>query len=218
MFHAQSSLLGYPPLPPPHGAPSLLFPSHRRHPLRSTLQWTAWPHCRTKSPHTNSARRQRPNRQNPTIPDVDQTGLASKHDDDDSEPAFAPPRRDPLSAPQLRAQLSRLSDRTRLRCLSKHPADQRSMATSGKDRGLVPHACLTEMVLPPGRVCKWCPDTPMCRKDWAIGAGQALAHAVCVDHSQTLNLSTAKPAARPKPPEGTMLAFTVLGGRRLADQ
>ena len=28
MFHAQSSLLDFPPLPLPHGAPSLLFPSH----------------------------------------------------------------------------------------------------------------------------------------------------------------------------------------------
>ena len=28
MLHAQSSLLDYPPLPLPHGAPSLLFPSH----------------------------------------------------------------------------------------------------------------------------------------------------------------------------------------------
>ena len=28
---------------------------------------------------------------NPTIPDVEQTGLTSQHDDDDSEPTFAPP-------------------------------------------------------------------------------------------------------------------------------
>ena len=28
MFHAQSSVQDYPPLPRPHGTPSLLFPSH----------------------------------------------------------------------------------------------------------------------------------------------------------------------------------------------
>ena len=33
------------------------------------------------------------------------------------------------------------------------------MATSDKDRGCVPHACLTKVALPLGRVCRQCPNT-----------------------------------------------------------
>ena len=56
---------------------------------------------------------------NPTVPEIEKSGLASQHDDDDSETTFSPPRISRLSAPQPQAQLSRLSDRTRLRRL-KH--------------------------------------------------------------------------------------------------
>ena len=46
----------------------------------------------------------------------------------------------------------------------------------------------------------------------------ALANAVCVDHSRTLNSSTVKSAAPLKPTEGTMLAFTPFRENlRLAD-
>ena len=70
---------------------------------------------------------------NRTVSEIEQSGSASQDDDDDSEPAFAPPRKSRLSAPQLQAQLSRLSDRTRLRRLKKHPALQRSVAAGDKD-------------------------------------------------------------------------------------
>ena len=60
----------------------------------------------------------------PTVPEIEQSGLASKHDDDDSEPTFEKKR---LSAPQLQAQLSRLSDRTRLRRFKHNSAHQRCM-------------------------------------------------------------------------------------------
>ena len=49
---------------------------------------------------------------NTTVPEFEQ---ASQDDDDHSEPTFAPPRKSCLSAPQLQAQLSLLSDRTQLR-------------------------------------------------------------------------------------------------------
>ena len=71
----------------------------------------------------------------------------------------------------------------------------------------------TSGFLPLRRVCSRCPNTarlssPTCRKGWAIGAPQAAASAVCVDHSWTLSLSTEKPAAPPKPSRSTMRAFT----------
>ena len=56
----------------------------------------------------------------PTIADVEQGTLTSQRDDDDSDPTFAPSRRQRLNAPQLQAQLSRLSDRTRLRHLKNN--------------------------------------------------------------------------------------------------
>ena len=58
-----------------------------------------------------------PTTTNSTIPESEQSGVASQHGDDDSEPTLAPPRKSWLSAPQLQAQLSRLTDRTRLRRL-----------------------------------------------------------------------------------------------------
>ena len=55
---------------------------------------------------------------NPTVSEIEQSSSASQDDDDDdSELDFAPHRKSRLSAPQLQAKLSRLSDRTRLRRL-----------------------------------------------------------------------------------------------------
>ena len=69
------------------------------------------------------------------------------------------------------------------------------------------------MALPLRRVCGH-----QRAKNWAIGATQALASPVCVDHSWTLNLCTVKPAAPPKPPPGHYACVhAVLGGLRLAD-
>ena len=57
---------------------------------------------------------------NPTVPEIEQGDSASQDDSDDFEPTFAPlPKKGRLSAPQLQAQLSLLSDGTRLRRL-KH--------------------------------------------------------------------------------------------------
>ena len=55
---------------------------------------------------------------NPTVSEIEQSGAASQDDDDDdSELTFAPHRKSRLSAPQLQAQLSQLTDRARLRRL-----------------------------------------------------------------------------------------------------
>ena len=68
----------------------------------------------------------------------------------------------------------------------------------------MPHACLTHVAVSEHRTTA----TPTCKKDLAIGATQALANAVCVDHSYTFSLRTVNPATSPEPPEGTMPAFT----------
>ena len=40
------------------------------------------------------------------MPEIEQSGSTSQHDDDDDfEPTFAPPRKSRLSAPKLQAQL-----------------------------------------------------------------------------------------------------------------
>ena len=76
-----------------------------------------------------------------------------------------------LSAPQLQAQLFRLSDRLRL---------QRFFFLKKKK-------CLAQVALPLGR-----------SKDWAAGAAQA-SSAVCVEHFLDVQLVHGEPAA-PKPP------------------
>ena len=53
---------------------------------------------------------------NPTVSEIEQSGSASQ-DDDDSELDFSPHLKSRLNAPQLQAQLSRLSDTTRMRRL-----------------------------------------------------------------------------------------------------
>ena len=58
---------------------------------------------------------------NPTIPVIEQSSLASQHDDDEDGITFAPARKLRLYAPQLQAQLSRLSDGTRLGRLKSTP-------------------------------------------------------------------------------------------------
>ena len=87
-----------------------------------------------------------PSVMNPTVSEIDQSGSASQEDDDDSEVAFAPLRKSHLSAPQLQAQLSRLSDRNRLRRLKKHIAFQRCVQQVKRIEDLchthVSHKCL----------------------------------------------------------------------------
>ena len=69
---------------------------------------------------------------NPTVPEIEHSGLASQHGDDHFKPTFAPLRKSRLTASQLQASLSRLSDRYRLRRLT-HSAHQKSVAASDKD-------------------------------------------------------------------------------------
>ena len=63
----------------------------------------------------HSSRTQWPTVMNPTVSEIEKSSPTSQHDDDDSEPIFALPRKSRLSAPRLQAQLSQLFDRTRLR-------------------------------------------------------------------------------------------------------
>ena len=51
----------------------------------------------------------------PTVAEVEQSDTTSQHEDDGDEITYVPARKRRLHAPHLRAQLSRLSDRTRLR-------------------------------------------------------------------------------------------------------
>ena len=145
---------------------------------------------------------------NPTVPDIEQSAHSSQHDDD-SEPTFAPLRK---NQPQLQAQLSRLSDRTRLRRFKKKTlhtkgAWQRVTRIEDLCHSQVSHKWLYHSDACAGSVLT-SHDYTNAQKDWAVGATQALANAVCVDHSWTLNSSMVKPAAPLKPPEGTMLAYT----------
>ena len=81
---------------------------------------------------------------NPTIASLQHLGSASQ-DEDGDDMDFSTLRKNQLSAPQLQAQLSRLTDRTAL--LSKGAWQQVT-----KNRRPVPHAGLTPVVLPPGPV------------------------------------------------------------------
>ena len=86
------------------------------------------------------------------------------------------------------------------------------MATSDKDRGFAPHACLPWVAFH----FDACAGSVLTPHDYITNVQNIVGKrsytgfstAVCVDHSQTLNLGTVKLAAPPKPPEGTMLAFT----------
>ena len=71
---------------------------------------------------------------------------------------FSAPRKSQLSAPQLQAQLSRLTDRTRLRRLKNTLPLQRSLAAGDKNLRPVPYAGLPQVAQPPGRVRGKCPD------------------------------------------------------------
>ena len=72
---------------------------------------------------------------------------------------FSASRKSRLSPPQLQAQLSRLTERTqhsplKVTLLSKGA----SLAAGFEDRRPVPHACVSQMALSPGRVRGKCPD------------------------------------------------------------
>ena len=143
---------------------------------------------------------------NPTIPHVEQTGFTSQHDDD-AEPTLAPPRRGRLSAPQLQAQLSRLSDRTRLR------RSKRTLLAKGARQQVmrpedVCHTHVSQKWLYHLDVCKQCPNTGRYhQRAEKIGQSEPHRHRRMPSVWIILRRSARarrKPAALPKPPRGAL--------------
>ena len=148
---------------------------------------------------------------NPTVPGIEQSGLTSQDDDDDSKPTVAPPRKSRLSAPQLQAQLSLLSDRTRLQRL-KHTLHTNGAWQVTRIEELC-HAHVSHESLHHLDACAGSDLTPYdyitnVQKRLGNRAYTGFVNAVCVDHSWTLNLNPVKPAAPLKPPGDTMHALT----------
>ena len=86
---------------------------------------------------------------NPTVSDLEHPSSSSQDDDDEDMDFSSAPRKSRLSAPQLQAQLPRLSDRTRLRRL-KNTLFSKGAWQQDEDSRLVPHARLSQVALPPG--------------------------------------------------------------------
>ena len=150
---------------------------------------------------------------NPTVSELEHPSSATQDDGSDDLDFSPAPRKSRLSAPQLQAQLSTVVSWGSTQAPEEHTLLQGSLTASYEDRRPVPHACLSQKALPLRRMCGKCPDaarpqSPTCRKDLATGRGQAWVSADCVVPSWTHNWNTEKPAAPPKPPEDTLLAFT----------
>ena len=118
-----------------------------------------------------------------------------------------------LGAPQLQAQLSWLSDRTRLRRLKN------TQVTKGVWRQVArfEDLCHTHMSLVSDSTTRTrvravslhrTTLSPTCRRYSTTSATRVREVAVPVEHSQTPSLSTEKFAALPKPLEATTRAFT----------
>ena len=122
------------------------------------------------------------------------------------------PRKRRLSAPQNQAQLSRLSDRTRLRRLNtlfSRGAWQEATRIEDLCHTHVSHKWLYHLAHD---------YITNVQKRLGNRAWTGFANAVCVDHPRTPNLNTEKPAAPPKPLRGTTHAFTPSWcGLKLAD-
>ena len=139
---------------------------------------------------------------NPTIPDIEQSGSTSQHDDDDFEPAFAPPRRGRLNAPQLQEQLFGLSDRTRLRRWKGTLVTKGAWQQATRIEDLCHthfsrkwlHQCAGNVLTPHDKITN---VQKLGNRNYT-GFGQ----------SRLLSLSPEKRAAPPKPPRGTLRAFT----------
>ena len=91
---------------------------------------------RTSLGNTLSRGSKAPESQGPTMASLGHPGSASQ-DDDSDDMDFSVPRKSRLSAPQLQAQLSRLTDRTCLRRLKDTLLSKGCLAASHKNRGLV---------------------------------------------------------------------------------
>ena len=134
---------------------------------------------------------------NPTVLEVEQSG-ASQDDEDDSELTFAPHRKSRLSAPQLQAQLSRLSDRTQLR----RPKDTHS-------NGAWQHVIRIEDLRQTHVSHKWLHHSDACAGIvHSPHDNNNVEDVVCVEHSWTHSLSTEDSAAPPKPLGDIMHTFT----------
>ena len=114
---------------------------------------------------------------------------------------FAPPQKSRLSEPPLQAQLSRVSDRTRLRRLkyTLHWKGAWQQVTRIED---LCHIHVSKKWLYHSAACAGSAFSPHdhitnVQKDSATEPGRALANAVCVDHSETTRLSTENSAAPP---------------------
>ena len=148
---------------------------------------------------------------NPTITSLEHPGSASR-DEESDDMDFSAPRKSRLSAPQLQAQLSRLTDQTGLRrpkdtLLSKGAWQQVTRiedlcharvshkwlfhldACAGSI--LTPHDCITNV------------QKRLGNRVW-VGGGQCR----CCGSSWTHSWNTEKLAALPKPSEDTTHAFT----------
>ena len=112
------------------------------------------------------------------------------------------PKKSRLSAPQLQAELSRLTDRSRLRTRSS----QKGLAASDK----VSHKWLYHVDACAGK----CPDAerfpfPTCKKNSAADSGCVVGSVGAAAPSWTLSWYMLKSAAQPKPREDTIRAFTL---------
>ena len=152
---------------------------------------------------------------NPTISECEQSSSASQDDDDDSERTSPPTRKKRLSAPQLQAQLARLSDRTRLRRLKDtlHSKGAWQQVTRIED---LCHTHVSHKWLYHLDACEGSVFTPhddiitnvqkkLGNRAWT-GFGQCRLCGSFLDHQ--LHLSTENFAAPPKPPWDTTHIFT----------
>ena len=121
-------------------------------------------------------------------------------------------RKSRLGAPQLQAQLSRLTDRTRHRRLKNTQSSPKELGS--RLRGS--KTCTTRISPTRGsttwtreREVSWRGKTtsPTCRKDLETRRGKDMACAICVAPSWTHSWNMENPAALAKPHEDTTHAF-----------
>ena len=139
---------------------------------------------------------------------LNKSSSVSQDDDDDSELTFAPPRKSRLSAPQLQAQLSRLSDRTRLRRLTNKGAWQQAARREDLCHTHVSHKWLNHLDACAGSVLTPHDCITNVRKRLVNRAWTGFGQRRLCGSLLTLNLSMVKPAAPPAPPGDTTRPFT----------
>ena len=147
---------------------------------------------------------------NPTVSELEHPSPASQDENSEDMDFSSTPRKSRLSAPQLQAQLSRFSDRTRLRSLKNTLHSEGCVAASGENRRLC-HAHVSQMALPLRRVCGECPDAARLHHQRAEKTRKQgvdrIRRVPIVWFSLKPNLNTEKRAASPKPLGDTTHAF-----------